>query len=256
MQKFTRKIAVIGFGNMGKALVAGLIKSGNFKKGDVVVSNRDADNRAAAKKAEIIILAVKPDCLPGVLNDLKSGLVKGQLLVSIAAKTTLGEIRGCLGFDFPVVRVMPNICAAVGESMSCWSKSREVTPLQIKKVKLILKSIGEEIMISDENLLSAITVVSGSGPAFFLYLAELFFEFAEKSGLGPKMAKKLIDQTFLGTAIMSSRSADSVQTLRHKIASKGGTTEAVLKTLEEEKFGEIFLKALRAGHKRASGEKS
>ncbi len=253
MKKILQRIAIIGFGNMGKAIFSGLISSGNFKKEDFLLSNAENNNVRAAKDADIIILAVKPEAIFGVLGDLKECLTKDKLLISVAARTSVSDIQQSLGFNCPVVRVMPNICASVGESMSCWVKSSEVSVSQAKKVKTILKSIGEEIMLSDEIFFSAVTVISGSGPAYFLYLAELFCDFSREINLESELSIKLIKQTFLGVAKMLSESDKSIQSLRKEIASKGGTTEAVFNFLNKKKFGEIFLKALSSGYKRASG---
>ncbi|MBP7542812.1 MAG: pyrroline-5-carboxylate reductase [Ignavibacteriaceae bacterium] len=253
MKKFTNKIAIIGFGNMGKAIVSGLIKSGNFEKSNFLVSNDGVSNIKAVKEAEVIILAVRPEMVLDVLDGIKDHLSKEKVLISLVARLKIDDIKNFLGFKYSIVRVMPNICASVGESMSCWVKSREVSVSQIKKVKFILRSIGEEIMLSDEKLFNVVTVISGSGPAYFLYLAELFFDFAEKMKLEPKLARRLIEQTFLGTSSMLFEVDKSARTLRREITSKGGTTESVFKKLHEEKFGQVFLEALISGYKKTSG---
>jgi pyrroline-5-carboxylate reductase len=252
MKKTTPKIAIIGFGNMGKAIFSGLMKSGNFKEDDFVFSNSKKNNGRAVKMADIIILAVKPENISDVLGDIKTYLSKEKLLISIAARVSIHEIKELLGFSYPIVRVMPNICASIGESMSCWVKSNEVNASQIKKVKSILQSIGEEIMIDNENLFSAITVISGSGPAYFLYLAELFVDFSKNVELESKFSKKLIKQTLFGVAKMLYESDKPIQTLRDEITSKGGTTEEVFRKLNKDKFGEIFLRALKAGYVKGS----
>lgn len=253
MKKNLHKIAIIGLGNMGRAIFSGLITSGNFRKEDFLFSNNKNSNIRAAKNADIIILAVKPEAILGVLGNIKSCLTKDKLLISVAARISVSDIQQSLGFNCPVVRVMPNICASVGESMSCWVKSNEVSASQTKKVKTILESIGEETMLNDEKFFSAVTVISGSGPAYFLYLAELFCDFSREMNLELELSMKLIKQTISGVAQMLSESDKSIQSLRKEITSKGGTTEAVFDFLNKKKFGEIFLKALSSGYKKTSG---
>ncbi|MBA4336150.1 hypothetical protein C0416_00045 [bacterium] len=253
MKKFTDKIGVIGFGNMGSAIFSGLIKSGNFDEKDFIFSNGGSENIKVVKEASIIIISVKPLIVNDVLNQIKPYLTKEKLLVSIAAGVTIAEIKNVIGEAFPVVRVMPNICAEFGKSMSCWMKSGEVSDSQVEKVKYILKSIGEEVMIDNEEIFGEITVIAGSGPAYFLYIAELLSNYADKIKLNPELAKKLIKQTFIGAASMLSESDKDAKKIREEITSKGGTTEAVFGVLGDNEFEKIFLKGLEAGRKRASG---
>jgi len=259
------KIAIIGHGNMGKAIADGLVLSGNFTKNDLVFGTNDATNIQAAKSAKTVILAVKPDIIPLVINVIKDYLTSGHLIISVAARVKISDIKKFLGENnrsgssrnskknIPVVRVMPNICAAFGESMSCWVKSREVTGARVKVVKLILNSIGKEIEIKDEKQFGLITMLAGSGPAFYFYLAELFEKFALKNGLNTKDAEKIIKQTFLGSAMLLDKSNKSAAQLRKNVTSKKGTTEAALKVLQKHGYDKIFSKGLKAGHKRANG---
>ncbi|MFA5793028.1 MAG: pyrroline-5-carboxylate reductase [Candidatus Gracilibacteria bacterium] len=250
MRKKISKIAIIGFGNIGKAIFSGLVASGNFNKGDFLFSNSKDSNISVAEEADVIILAVRPEIFTDVIKDIKKCLTKEKLLISVVARTSIADIQYHLGFNCPTVRVMPNICAFVGESMSCWVKSNEVSTLQVRQTKTILQSIGEEVMLNDEKLFSAVTVVSGSGPAYFLLLAELFYDFSRDIGLESELSMKLIRQTFLGVAKMLSKSNKSARVLRDEIVSKGGTTEVVLDFLNREKFGKIFLRALEVGYKK------
>jgi pyrroline-5-carboxylate reductase len=260
------KLAIIGYGNMGKAIADGLLLSGNFTKNDLFFGTDDATNIQAVKSAKTVILAVKPDIVPLVINVIKDHLTPGHLIISLAARVKITDIKIFLGENnrsgssnsrnskknIPVVRVMPNICAAFGQSMSCWVKSREVTGAQVKTIKLILNSIGKEIEIKDEKQFGLITMLAGSGPAFYFYLAELFEKFAQQNGLKSKDAEKIIKQTFLGSAMLFDKSNISAAELRKNVTSKKGTTEAALKVLKKNKFDKIFSKGLKAGLKRAS----
>ncbi|MBN1495078.1 pyrroline-5-carboxylate reductase [Candidatus Peregrinibacteria bacterium] len=260
------KLAIIGYGNMGKAIADGLLLSGNFTKTDIVFGTDDASNIKAVKSAKTVILAVKPDVIPVVINVIKDHLTTDHLIISVAARVKINNIKKILGENnrsgssnsrnskkhIPVVRVMPNICAALRQSMSCWAKSREVTGARVKVVKFILNSIGKEIEIKDEKQFGLITMLAGSGPAFYFYLAELFEKFAQQNGLKPQDAEKIIKQTFLGSAMLFDKSDISAEQLRKNVTSKKGTTEAAIKVFKKYKFDKIFLKGLKAGHKRAS----
>jgi len=260
MKNFKGKIAIIGLGNMGKAIADGLVQSGNFTKNDLVFGTDDTSNIYAVNKAKIVILGVKPDIIPLVIDVIKSHLTKDHLIISVAARIKISDIKKFLADkttknnkkNIPIVRVMPNICAAFGQSMSCWIKSHEVTNAQVKVVKLILNSIGKEIELKDENQFGLITMLAGSGPAFYFYMAELFEKFAQHNGLNAQDTKKIIKQTFLGSAMLLDKSNKSAAELRKNVTSKKGTTEAALKVLQKYKFDKIFLKGLKAGHKKAS----
>jgi pyrroline-5-carboxylate reductase len=169
------KLAIIGYGNMGKAIADGLLLSGNFTKKDLVFGTEDASNIKAVKCAKTVILAVKPDVISNVIDVIKDNLTPDHLIISVAARVKISDIKKFLNRDnrggggnslnnkknIPIVRVMPNICAAFGQSMSCWVKSREVTGAQVKLVKLILNSIGKEIEIKDEKQFGLITMLAG-----------------------------------------------------------------------------------------------
>ena len=239
---------------MGQAIRSGLIGSGNFVSDDFLLSNSKNDNKKVVRRADIVIFAVKPDDLFDILDDVKSFLLGEKLLISVVARTSICDIQKHLGFSCQIVRIMPNICASVRESMSCWVKSDKVNASNAKKVKFILESFGKEIMLDDEDLFGVVTVISASGPAFFLYLAELLDNFSRDVGLEPKISKSLIKQTILGVSKLLLESDKTITSRREEIMSKGGTTEAVFQKLNENRFDKIFLEALKSGYKRASGK--
>jgi pyrroline-5-carboxylate reductase len=255
MNNFKGKLAIIGYGNMGKAIADGLLLSNNFTNNDLVFGTDDVTNIKTVKSAKTIILAVKPDIIPLVINVIKDYLTPDHLIISIAARVKISDIKKFLGADkkiISIVRVMPNICAAFGQSMSCWIKSHEVTDAHVKTIKLILNSIGKEIELKDEKNFGLITMLAGSGPAFYFYLAELFEKFAQQNELNQQDAEKIIKQTFLGSALLLDKSNKSAEILRENVTSKKGTTDAALTVLKKNKFDKIFLKGLKAGLKRAS----
>ncbi len=252
MKKSPPKIAIIGLGNMGKSIFDGLVKSGNFDEEDFLLSTDEKNNAAVVEASDVVILAVKPKDFPDVLHRIRNSLSDNKILISVAAGVDIEEIKGYLGKNIPIVRVMPNIFASVCESMSCWVKSDEVLPHHEEAVKLILKSIGDEILLEDEKLFGVVTVVSGSGPAYFLYLGELLLKFSKDSGLKPDVAEKLVRQTIFGTSKNLSESKESFNSLRNSITSRGGVTEEVFKSLHSKNFDKIFLEALIAGRFKAS----
>lgn len=262
----TKNLTIIGAGNMGKAIASGLLKTKTispsrliltdpfpkgleqFQKQNVTVTS---DNEAAVKKADIILLAVKPQVFPELLPELKKSITQKQLIISIAAGIEIITIKKLLGISQPVVRVMPNLCAMVGESFSAWVKSKEVTKEQEKQVKVILEAIGKEAFLDDEQLLDAVTAISGSGPAYVFYLVELLEKSAVKLGIPEFLATVLASQTVIGSAKFLRESSTPAFELRQNVTSKGGTTEAAFKTFKEEKLSEVFYKGIKAANKRA-----
>jgi len=271
MKNFKYKIGIIGLGHMGKAIFDGLIESGNFAGGDVLTSNNAEGNRDVVASCETILLAVKPEVVAMVLKDIAGVLHENadQLIISVAAGVKIADIQAAINLDkpdssavvgFPVVRAMPNICASVLESMSCFVKSPEVSDEQVAIVKQILSSIGEESEVSSEDMIDYVTAIAGSGPAYFFYLTELLTEFAEDVGFSVEVAAKLASQTLIGSAKMlknagsesNSNMRKSAATLRSEVTSKGGTTEAALNSLMANGFGETFKNGVMAAYKRTN----
>lgn len=262
-----KNIAIIGVGNMGRAIANGLFTdksalSGGMlflsdpalkengwlrnKKNAVIVGNMEA-----VQKSKVVILAVKPQAMMDVLADIKTYVTKNQLIISIAAGIEIKGIKSVLGKNIPVVRVMPNICATVGKSMSTWTKSKEVTETQEKAAAKILQSIGREIFVKDEAMLDVATAVAGSGPAYFFYMAELLEKWARLRGFAAKDARILAEQTYVGSAQLLEQAGDTAYNLRRAVTSKKGTTEAAFKVLKKTGFQNIFFKALAGARRRA-----
>ena len=257
MKTFKYRIGIIGLGHMGKAIFDGLVESGDFAREGIVTSNTAEGNREVAQSAEVILLAVKPDVVMSVLDDVRDALSADQLVISVAAGLKIADMQGALGdlgADMPLVRVMPNICASVLESMSCWVKSPEVREDQVAMICQILRAIGDEAEVESEDMIDYVTAIAGSGPAYFFRIAELLTEFGVAAGFAPEVAEKLAGQTFFGSAKMLHESGKSAATLRSEVTSKGGTTEAALKSMAENDFGETFKNGVMAAYKRAAGK--
>lgn len=261
-----KKLAIIGIGNMGKALTYGLLRQRKISPSNLILSNPTladlihfkklrikltSDNRKAAKNADIIILAVKPQVISSVLQVLKHVVSQDQLIISIAAGVEIKTIKSILGKKQAVARIMPNLCAKVGESMSCWVKSKEVTRTNAEIVRVILQTIGKEILLEKESLLDQVTAISGSGPAYVFYFAELFVRSAIELGIDNNLAQELVLQTLVGSVLLLENSQEKAAILKQQVTSKGGTTEAAFNVFNKSDFGKIFMKAINAAYKRS-----
>jgi pyrroline-5-carboxylate reductase len=261
-----KKIGIIGCGNMGEAILSRL--SNILRKSvSIMVSEFDAkrrdhiqskykvivevDNNEVVKFSDVIILAVKPKDLEAILKaEVCCGASKDKLLISIAAGITTKHIESIVGKDVPVIRVMPNMAAAIGESISSISAGRSVTPEHMKLAKEIFLTIGDVVEV-DEGLADAVTAISGSGPAYFFYMIEALIEAGCAAGLKEDVAKKLVLKTALGSAKLLEILKEPPDILRSKVTSKGGTTEAAIKVFESKKFKCIVKDAVEAARARS-----
>jgi len=245
MQKLN--IAIIGGGNMAEALIAGLIRSGH-PAGHLTVTDirqdrldglkreygvrAGMDNSAAVSAADVVVLAVKPQQLQKVLADLSASLHQETTVISIAAGVEIKAIRKALGDDdTPVVRVMPNTPALVGAGMSVlFSQCKEP---HCRRAEYVMAASGETAWVDNENMLHAVTAVSGSGPAYFFLMAEIMQATGVKLGLPAELAEKLASQTAAGAGKMLAESGRKAEELRHQVTSPGGTTQAALDAMYE-----------------------
>ena len=239
------KICVVGLGNMGKS-ISDLLKKSGFK-----VSGFDRNDMADKylKNCDLFILAVKPQDFEDFCSSIKTNLNK-KIAVSIMTGMSINKIsRGHKVKK--VVRVMPNLPLKVGKAISGWKASKNVTVKEKFFVKKILAVFGEQIEVNNEEKLNMITALSGSGPAYFYYLAEVLESKALDFGFNKKDAEKIAKNTLVGSAKLLESVNLSAKTLREKVTSKGGTTEAALKSLGKDNFPKIFKKALDAANNKA-----
>lgn len=251
---------------MGEALLSGLSKvvekstslmmsEFDAKRRDYIQSKYkvivEIDNNKIVKFADVIILAIKPKGFEDLLKkEVCCGVSKNKLLISIAAGITTTFIEKIVGKDIPVIRVMPNMAAAIGESISSISPGSSVSSDNMNLAKEIFSTIGDVVEI-DEKKVDAVTAVSGSGPAYFFYLIESLIEAAVKSGLDKDIAKRLVLKTALGSAKLLEALREEPFSLRTRVASKGGTTEAAMKVFETKQFKNIVKDAVTAALKRS-----
>ena len=263
----TTKIAFIGGGMMGEAIIVGLLKSGAAQASQIVASDPletrrallaerhgvgiTASNAEAVRGAQVVILAVKPQMMGAALGEFRSALSADTLVISIAAGTPMATIREGLNPTQPLVRVMPNTPAAVGMGMSVWTKSDNVTAQQAEWTLDILKAIGEEMAVPNEHYIDMGTAVNGSGPGFVFLFIEAMIDAAVQLGIARPMAEKLVIQTVRGSAEMAAQSGTHPAILKNQVTSPGGTTAAGLYALEAGSLRATVANAVRAAYERS-----
>jgi pyrroline-5-carboxylate reductase len=278
------RIAIIGGGNIGEALLSGLLRSGRQVK-DIVVSER-VPARArylsekysvlvtgvadAVENADFVVIAVKPADVAPVVAEVADAATRAeresaeQVFVTVAAGVTTAYYEAKLPAGSPVIRVMPNAPMLVGAGVSAIAKGRFATAEQLKEVAALFDSVGGVLSVSESHL-DAVTAVSGSGPAYFLLMVEALIDAGVEIGLTREVATDLVVQTLAGSAAMllerieeNSQRADGASgvdttpaQLRATITSPGGTTAAGLRELERGKLREAVAAAVEAAKRRS-----
>lgn len=255
------KIAIVGAGVMGSAIVESLVREKVFSSSEIVAV--DIDRRklgglkrkfkiktensivSATEKVDVILLAVKPQSVEFLCENLKTD----KLVISILAGVRVARLKKLSGSP-KIIRVMPNTPAAVGCGISGWHASARVSKNEKVLVRKILESFGEQSEFENEKMLDVVTAISGSGPAYFFAFAEALENVAIEMGLG-KNAAAFVGQTFFGAAKLADFSEIPFAKLRENVTSKGGTTAAALKVFEKAGLGKIVKRAAFAAKKRA-----
>lgn len=259
------RIGFIGGGTMGEAMIKSLLAQKVVLTADIIISDvsqlrRDAlhkeygvkttpDNHEASVGAEVVVLAVKPQDLGKVLDELK-GLSPQQLVLSIVAGATLGSLQR--GLDHPcLVRAMPNMPAQIGEGITVWIATEEVNQHQRKLAQSIIAALGKEIYVKSEKYIDMATALSGSGPAYVFLIIEALVDAGVHIGLPRDIAEKLVIETILG----STRSIEAMDKhpaeLKNMVTSPGGTTTEGLLQLETGGLRALFLQAIIAAYNKA-----
>ena len=257
-------IAVIGAGKMGEALVSGLLKAGASPDELVITERYEArarelsqhygvqsvTNAEAAKTADTLVLAVKPQDMDDLLGELSSVVAPDRLVITIAAGVTTSAIQRRLVEGVPVVRVMPNTPALVGEAMSAVAAGAHAAESHLERAEEIFRSVGRVVRLP-ESQLDAVTALSGSGPAYVFYLVEAMTDAGILLGLPRAIAHDLIVQTVYGSALMLRDSGEHPVTLREAVTSPAGTTIAAIRELENHGVRAALLAALEAARDRS-----
>lgn len=260
-------LAFIGAGNMGRAIVGGLVQGG-FAAARIRVADADpaavarlgethgttgcASNTAAVADAAVVVLAVKPQQMRTVVTDL-APVLRGTrpLVLSIAAGITTHALANWLGAGTAIVRSMPNTPALIRRGTSALFANDAVSPAQRSLADTIMGAVGQVHWLADESLMDAVTALSGSGPAYIFRLIEALEAAGTRLGLAPALARALALETAAGAAELAAGSAFTPAELRAQVTSKGGTTERALAALEDGGLGELFASALLAARDRS-----
>lgn len=257
-----KKILLVGFGQMGAAIAQGLLAKG-WPTDHLTALDPTPQAQARAglmniactatydgASADVILLAIKPQMMAEACAPLQA-VAKNALIISIAAGITLARLTELLG-EGPKVRAMPNLPAAIGESITACVTSAQTTLEQQDTAQAILQAIGDVCWLDDEDLMNTVTAVSGSGPAYFFLLMEALEEAAMAEGLPADLARILVTKTAAGAGAMAWQRHlhHSPAEQRVAVTSPGGTTEAALKILTENDFKEAIKKAVHAARQR------
>jgi pyrroline-5-carboxylate reductase len=257
----TLSVGFLGAGKMATALAEGFVKGGLLKPGKLIASDVIEPARAAFAKetggksvasnlevlkvANVLILAVKPDQVPGVLKEIRSEFTTSHLLISIAAGVTLAKLEEGLGGQARVIRVMPNTPALVGASASAYSLGRFAAEDDGKVAEQLFSSVGVAFRVK-ESLLDAVTGLSGSGPAYVYSIIEALSDGGVAAGLPREIATKLAAQTVFGAAKMVLETGQHPGTLKDMVTSPGGTTIEGIHELEKAGLRGALMNAVRA----------
>jgi pyrroline-5-carboxylate reductase len=269
------RIAIVGGGNIGEALLSGLLRAGRQVK-DLVVAERMSDRakylaqtysvlvtsvKEAVDNATFVIVAVKPADVEFVIGDLANAAAAAehdsaeQVFVTVAAGVTITYFESKLPAGTPVIRAMPNSAALVGAGVTALAKGRFVTPQQLEEVSALFDAVGGVLTVPEAQM-DAVTALSGSGPAYFFLLVEALVDAGVAVGLSREVAAELTAQTMAGSAAMllerMGQGADSAASqLRASVTSPGGTTAAALRELERGGFRVAVDAAVQAAKNRS-----
>jgi len=255
----------IGGGNMASALINGLLQQGYLAKQlhvvEINAESREkikdifgvsalADLESGVIDTDVIVLSVKPQHLHDLTQQL-SPFLKRQLIISIVAGIRVGDIARWLGGYLRIVRTMPNTPSSIQCGVTGLYAAASVSEEDRKIAESILTAVGLTLWVEDEEMLHAVTAISGSGPAYVFYFIESLQKAAAALGLSSEEAKQLSLQTFVGASKLASLSDKDIAILREQVTSKGGTTEQAIRTMEQENIQEKILMAVRSAAQRS-----
>ncbi|MBE0430329.1 MAG: pyrroline-5-carboxylate reductase [Dehalococcoidia bacterium] len=259
------RISFIGGGAMGEAIIRGILAKGVATPQDMVVSDISQtrrelltneygietldDNRQAAKGADLIVLAVKPQNLARVVQDLKAPSPE-QLVVSILAGGTLAKL--CQDFNhLSVVRAAPNMPAQIGQGITVWTATADTNERQKELARTVLGAVGKEIYVTEEKYLDMATALGGSGAAYVFLFIEAFIDAGVHVGLPRDLSQQVVTQTILGSTSSVEMMGKHPAVLKNMVTSPGGTTTEALFQLEKGAFRALLYEAVAAAHSKA-----
>ena len=260
------KIAFIGAGVMGAAMIKGLLHQGLLQPGQITAADPRAEhlsslgeryginittsNLAAAEACDILVVAIKPQVMDQVLSELGGEVDHVRLVVSIVAGVPLGVLAEGLR-NRHVVRSMPNTPGQIGQGITVWTAADEVTPAARKQAELLLGALGEQIYAGDERFLDMATALSGSGPAYVFMFMEALIDAGVHMGFSRRDAEQLVTQTLLGSVVYAQQSGLHPAELRNQVTSPGGTTAAALHEMEKGGLRTVLSEGVWAAFRRS-----
>jgi pyrroline-5-carboxylate reductase len=255
-----KRVAVLGAGNMGAALIGGILKAGVADAAHIVATVRSSEraeelaakfgvsataggNRQAAESADLVVLAVKPMTVPKVLAEIHSALNERQILISLAGSVPLSVIEKLIQRRMPIFRAMPNIPVVVEEGATAISANSACTAEHREEVERLFRSVGVVVAV-DEELMHAVTALSGSGPAYIYMVIEALIAGGVKMGLSREVSTRLAEQTVLGAAKLVRETALHPAILRDQVITPGGVTIAAIHELERHGLRSMLISAI------------
>ena len=261
------QVLLVGFGNMGQALVRGWLArgraAGSIRAVDpapaaraaagalgVAASERFAASPGAAP--DVVVLAVKPNQIATALSELAPLARGATVFLSIVAGKTIAQLEAALGGRAAIVRAMPNTPAAIGQGITALVANGAATAAQRELCEQLVAAVGATVWLADERDLAAVTALSGSGPAYVFLLIECLERAGAEAGLAPELARRLALATVAGAGAYAAAAAEPAAELRRRVTSPGGTTQAALDVLGgEHGLADLISRAVRAAAKRS-----
>lgn len=259
------RIAIVGAGVMAESIVAGLVADEMVTPSQIMASHPREDrriqlaakhgisvvqsNQEAVQGADLILLTIKPQVMPAVTAELAPALTKGQTVISIAAGTTVSQLKSGLKHD-AIVRVMPNTPAQVGEGMALWYAAPEVDAGAREKVRVTLGALGMELEVDEERYVDMATALSGTGPTYVFLMMEALIDAGVHMGFPRRVAEQVVMQTVGGSVSYARNSGKHLAELRNMVTSPGGTSAEAIYQMEKGGLRTILSKSVYAAYKR------
>jgi pyrroline-5-carboxylate reductase len=261
-----KAVAFVGSGTMAEAMMQVLIDKGLLPAGRISASGprksralelnqrygvaATTDNREAVEAADIVVLSVKPQVLPTVLRELNGAIYPEALVLSIVAGMRVATVSEGLQHR-AVVRAMPNTPAKIGQGMTVWTASQEVSEAQYRQASALLQAMGYEKYVEDEGMLDMATAVSGTGPTYVFLMMEALTDAAVHLGFSRRVAEQLVIQTVLGSAMFAQQTDRHLAEMRNMVTSPGGTSAEAIYQLEKGGLRTVLSKAVWAAYQKS-----
>lgn len=243
-----KKIAVIGAGHIGSAIIKGLINSGKIKPSNIFISNK-LNNIAIVKKADYLFIAVKPFSVKEVLKEIKS-VIKNKIILSVAAGVSLKMLLSYTNKNQKIIRLMPNIPVSENKGVIGFITNKNVSHLKKNSIIKLVLLLGKVIEVKKEKDLDALTLISGCGPAISAYFINLISKYAENRGFSDNESIDIALKLFEGTINYLNNNNLTPFKLIDSVATKGGVTEVILSSLNKNRLNKLFEKAMESGNEK------